>query len=85
MSDAVTGHAQLALIALTMDLQYYGFASTTAAKHCALAVQILRMRVQDLNELPGGSIIGAAALLTIIEVSIIEKTAYVRLPGTHRN
>ena len=73
MSDPITGQAQLALVALTMDLDLYGISSAATVKHSSAAVRTMRTRLQSLSELPDDSLIGAAALLTIVEVNFRAK------------
>ena len=70
MSNPVTAHAQLALVALTMKLRFSKAGSGTTADHSSIAVQIVRRRLLDLHGLPDDSLVGAVALLTIVEVSV---------------
>ena len=75
-------HAQLALVALTMELDSYGLGSHMTVKHTAAAVKVLRQRVQNASGIPENSLVGAVALLLIIEVSFtLASTRFARVYG----
>lgn len=70
LSDEATSHAQLALVALTMELELNGSASFVTTKHSSAAVRLIRQKLQRSSGLPEDSLVGAVALLAIVEVSL---------------
>ena len=75
LADEATAHAQLALVALTKEIDLQGSTSFLTARHVASAVGLLRSKLDINPDWPEDALVGATALLTIVEVSL----AYHRL------
>ena len=69
LSDEATAHSLLALVALTKELDLPGSAPSSAAQHASGAIHVLRSRLESNPSLPEDALVGATAVLTIVEVS----------------
>lgn len=69
-SNKPSRHAQLALVALNTELEAGAIVQSLAMKHTAAAVKLIRSQLEDMNEPPDNALVGAVALLVIIEVML---------------
>ena len=83
LSNNVTSHALLALVALSFDADvkalYCAFQSN---RHSAAAVELVRRQLSSGSSVPDDTIVCAVALLTVSEVSLLTHAALSRFMRT---
>ena len=69
MSDMATAHAQLALVALNMELDSRMPQPLYSLRHTAASIRLVRAALENKSRSLEDTVAGAIALLTIVEVS----------------
>ena len=86
-TDTACRHAQIALIALNAELEFNAPVHVLTMKHTATAIKLIRARLllQGTTETPNDLMVGAVALLVIIEsMQDDRESSEVHLDGLNR-